>query len=191
MDSQDPNLELPISNITDRFSAINLSVDDDFTFAVSFPAISDDIAPPFPLFNRELLSDLNPSPNPMELRSGSASSASSSSSIELDEDNYCAWNGNRARKRSASTGSGSGVESGSKSRWRKMLEWKRSVSDGKDRFGNVNAGSSLKSDSGRNGKKTDRKEMDLVTAHKLFYGKETKNEKKTFLPYRKQLVGLW
>lgn len=196
--------------------------DGEFEFSVGPPAANsgdpaDDIfsngriLPVYPVFNRDLLSSKpDPDPDPVTLRSGSTSSTSSAESVEIDAPagTYCAWaprsapqSPDRAAcKKSSSTGSGSGSGSATSRRWRvrDLVGGRRSHSDGKEKFAllssNGNAGSDPKPKADPNRKPA--KEMDLITAHRLFYGKdraaaEKGNGRRSFLPYRPELVGLF
>ncbi|XP_074581117.1 uncharacterized protein LOC141837640 [Curcuma longa] len=179
------------------------------------------ILPVYPVFDRDLL----PGPDTEEDAEAAADMAEQiplrklllqdlappiPSSTEVPEaaGEFCAWTANRCRK-SASTGSSR--------RWRlRDLMMGRSHSDGKEKFvfleaeppapttaaakeKKASAGASpAKTESRKSAKKAMRvAEMDMATAHRLFYAKGTGSEQavkapqRSFLPYRQELYGLF
>ncbi|XP_072985449.1 uncharacterized protein [Typha latifolia] len=128
----------------------------------------------------------------------SASTSSSSEAAEAGE--YCEWSPERCRK-SASTGSVPRL------RIRDFLAEMRNHSDGKKKFGfletttnpkpKANAADINKKASNSKDKKTVT-ELDMVTAHRLYYGKlggggaggkGANGARRSFLPYRQELFG--
>jgi hypothetical protein len=144
---------------------------------------------------------------------GSTSSSSSSATADLDgadPDSYCVWTPGasasaasspaRSPRKSGSTGSLSG--------WRRVsqLVVGRSHSDGRDKFRFLSAPASPARDreqqqpkgkpvTGRKGKDKAGTEVDTVAAsHRMFYGSAKPGPgaaRRTFLPYRQDLVGLF
>ncbi|WOL02919.1 hypothetical protein Cni_G11638 [Canna indica] len=178
------------------------------------------ILPAYPVFDRDLLllphSDAEErklaaeTPDVAEkiplgrllLEEKEASSGSSSEAPETAGE-YCAWVPADRCKKSASTGSSL--------RWRlRDLMVGRSHSDGKEKFvfleaappakektANAGPNAAKTAAPGKGAKKPVRvAEMDVVTAHRLFYGKGTsdkavKGPRRSFLPYRQELFGLF
>lgn len=202
----------------DKFPAVDNESDgeDDFEFAFAAPAdypadsAADEvfsagrILPVYPVFNRNLLLDpdqRNAIADPAKLRSGSTSSTSS----EETEEKFCPWNPRSAPQSPdrclKSSSAGSGAATGSSRRWRlRDLMARRSRSDGKEKLSYValekeqspkpNPNPNSKKE-GEGGKKK-AKEMDLITAHRLFYGKEsTAKGGRAYLPHRSGPAGLF
>ncbi|XP_010936729.1 uncharacterized protein [Elaeis guineensis] len=214
--------QIPPGDRPDEESADdNDSSDDfDFTFAVRDPvadaSITADeifsngrILPAYPVFDRSLFHSTVGEPA-TEAEEGLplrrlVEDQSPSSSEAVGE--YCAWSPRSAPqtpercKKSASTGSGR--------RWRlRDLVVGRSHSDGKEKFVFIAASPSPPSmDKTKNphanpkaanapAKKGGRAtELDLVTTHRLYYGKgngeKVKGGRRSFLPYRQELIGLF
>ncbi|KAG1366301.1 hypothetical protein COCNU_13G000910 [Cocos nucifera] len=179
---------------------------DDFEFAFAArdpeaePSITADeifsngrILPSYPVFDRNLL--LSPA---AETERSSSSSASSEAEAAVGE--YCVWSRRSAEqcKKSASTGS-------TARRWRlRDLMAGRSHSDGKEKFvflaaddkthnPNPNPNPQAAVAAAKKGEKKGARatELDLVTAHRLYYGKgngeNVKGGRRSFLPYRQEL----
>ncbi|KAG6500334.1 uncharacterized protein LOC121994187 [Zingiber officinale] len=177
------------------------------------------ILPVYPLFNRDLLPDPSAEeeaaaadvaeqiPLRQLLLDDPSPSLPSSSEVPEAAGEFCAWTPNRCRK-SASTGTSR--------RWRlRDLMVGRSHSDGKEKFVFLEAAppapslpakekkastgtSAGKAEQGKGAKKAVRvAEMDMVTAHRLFYSKGSGSEqavkgpRRSFLPYRQELYGLF
>ncbi|XP_010936728.1 uncharacterized protein [Elaeis guineensis] len=168
------------------------------------------ILPAYPVFDRSLLLSTVGEPatgveEGVPLRRLVMEDRSSSSFEAVGE--YCAWSPRSAPqtpercKKSASTGSAR--------RWRlRDLVVGRSHSDGKEKFVFIAASPSPPSmDKTKNShanpkaanapaKRAGRAtELDLATAHRLYYGKgngeKVKGGRRSFLPYRQELVGLF
>ncbi|CAM0881812.1 unnamed protein product [Alopecurus aequalis] len=139
---------------------------------------------------------------------GSTSSSSSSSaatdSVDLDgasPDSYCVWTPGaspasspaRSPRKSGSTGSLSG--------WRRVSELVlgRSHSDGRDKFRFLSAPPSPAREqpkgepTGRKGKAVSTEVDTVAASHRMFYGAKASPgaARRTFLPYRQDLVGLF
>ncbi|XP_072994213.1 uncharacterized protein [Typha latifolia] len=143
----------------------------------------------------------------LEERNSSITSTSTPSDVggELDLDGvppetYCVWTPGSvppSPERCQKSGS-----TGSLVRWRRIsdLVIRRSHSDGKEKFVFLAANGERKKKNeekeakgkGKGGKVT---EVDVVTAHRVYYGKTTKGGgrggRQSFLPYRQDLVGLF
>ncbi|XP_072965729.1 uncharacterized protein [Typha angustifolia] len=195
--------------------------DDDFEFAIvarepdgdpSITAAGGWMFPVYPVFNRDLLANDSTSTT----RSGSISSTSSEADELAAAAEHCVWSPRPAEhcdwsprpaaqapercQKSASTGSSR--------RWRiRDLMVGRSHSDGKEKFAFLGSHSQEKEKSpNRNptatadtkGAKKGKKgttEMDMVTAHRLYYSKvgggQRQGGRRSFLPYRQDLVGFF
>nr|XP_010940051.1 uncharacterized protein LOC105058729 [Elaeis guineensis] len=154
------------------------------------------ILPSYPVFDRNLL--LSPA---AEMERSSSSSASSEAEAVVGE--YCVWSRASAEqcKKSASTGS-----TAQRGRLRDLMAG-RSHSDGKEKFVFLaaddktrNPNPNPQAQAAVATKKGEKKgaratELDLVTAHRLFYGKgneeKVKGGRRSFLPYRQELFGLF
>ncbi|KAM0944256.1 hypothetical protein DsansV1_C11g0106891 [Dioscorea sansibarensis] len=169
---------------------------------------SDRIHPVFPLFGRPLspttaAADLEPETRIsmqrllIEERDSLPASTSSSECDELEsipDSAYCPWSPEKQR-RSASAG-------GSR-RWRLMdLVEGRSRSDGNKRFVHMPPEEKDKKPTSRASKEGEKKpkvgkvtELDMVTAHKLYYSKKggegMKAGHKSSLPYRPEFIGFF
>ncbi|XP_074559057.1 uncharacterized protein LOC141814998 [Curcuma longa] len=177
------------------------------------------ILPVYPLFNRDLLPDPSAEeeteaadvaeqiPLRQLLLDDPSPSLPSSSEVPEAAGEFCAWTPNLGKK-SASTGTSR--------RWRlRNLMVGRSQSDGKEKFVFLEAAppapplpakekaastgtSASKAEQGKGTKKAVRvAEMDMATAHRLYYSKGTGSEqavkgpRRSFVPYRQELYGLF
>jgi Protein of unknown function (DUF1645) len=147
----------------------------------------------------------------VEERNSSIGSTSSSSSMaEMAElegipaDSYCVWTpGSVPQSPTRCHKSGS---TGSLVKWKKIsdLVLGRSQSDGKEKFVFLSTKGNAKEEKkeeekdkgkkkGKGGKVTT--EVDAITAHRIFYGSKSGNNaaspRKSFLPYKQDLVGLF
>ncbi|KAL0924545.1 hypothetical protein M5K25_005383 [Dendrobium thyrsiflorum] len=203
--------------------------DDNFEFAFmvgnqeTHPSITADeifsegrIRPIYPVFNRDLLlaDDVEKSCRQpllqllIEDRDASISHASSSLGHDLEgipTASYCVWKPGSAQSpgtvpKSSSTGS---------SRRRRIRDFVvgRSHSDGKEKFMFLAAEEKksiekeMTADEGkRKGKEKKATELDLLTAHRIFYGKSGNGStarsgyatgRKSYLPYKPEIVGFF
>lgn len=173
------------------------------------------IRPVFPLFGRPLsptgdaptaaVADLEPETRIsmqkllMEERDSLPASTSSSECDELEslpDTTYCPWSPEKQRRSSSAGGS---------RRWRLMdLVDGRSRSDGNKRFVRMppeqkdkkpTSTSSAPKDGEKKPKASKVTELDMVTAHKLYYSKKggdvTKTGRKSLLPYRPEFIGFF
>lgn len=134
---------------------------------------------------------------------GSTSSSSSTAEVDLEgipAESYCLWTPGSAPQspiRCHKSGS-----TGSLVKWKKIsdLVLGRSQSDGKEKFVFLSAKGNAKQEEkekkkGKGGKVTT--EVDTVTAHRMYYGNKSgmgngvAGPRKSFLPYRRDLVGLF
>uniref|UniRef100_A0ACD5VYP4 Uncharacterized protein n=1 Tax=Avena sativa TaxID=4498 RepID=A0ACD5VYP4_AVESA len=139
---------------------------------------------------------------------GSTSSSCSSAatdSADLDgvsPDSYCVWTPGRSAASSPAQSPRKSGSTGSLSGWRRVsqLVIGRSHSDGRDKFGFFSAPPSPAREKQTKGKPTGRKGkaatvVDTVAAtHRMFYGGAKASPgaaRRTFLPYRQDLVGLF
>ncbi|KAJ6792841.1 proline-rich receptor-like protein kinase PERK7 [Iris pallida] len=191
MSEQNPNLKSGDGIHSD-------SEDDDFEFEFAVTGGDDTHPEPavYPVFDRSLLLDPHPIAPLSDLRSGSNSSSSSSSSATGDDDglpagSYCAWSPSSPDrwKKSSSTGSAALGSSASRRFRLKDLVSGRSRSDGKEKFAFMkpNPNPNLR----REKKDVKPGEMDLLTAHRLFYGEKGVKGGRAYLPQRPGSVGLF
>ncbi|XP_078151582.1 uncharacterized protein LOC144546870 [Carex rostrata] len=138
---------------------------------------------------------------------GSTSSSSSTADVDLEgipAESYCLWNPGSAPQspiRCHKSGS-----TGSLVKWKKIsdLVLGRSQSDGKEKFVFLSAKGNAKQEEkekekekkkGKGGKVAT--EVDTITAHRMYYGNKSgmgngvAGPRKSFLPYRQDLVGLF
>nr|BAJ98210.1 predicted protein [Hordeum vulgare subsp. vulgare] len=173
------------------------------------------IRPFYPVFGRAFDDAHAPGRRPLgrlfleEARNSSVGSTSSSSSsaatdaADLDgasPDSYCLWTPGASAASSPARSPRKSGSTGSLSRWRRVSELVvgRSHSDGKDKFRFLSAPPSPARDQPK-GKPRGRDskggtELDTVAAsHRMFYGAKASPgaARRTFLPYRQDLVGLF
>uniref|UniRef100_A0ACD5VL97 Uncharacterized protein n=1 Tax=Avena sativa TaxID=4498 RepID=A0ACD5VL97_AVESA len=139
---------------------------------------------------------------------GSTSSSSSSvatDSVDLDglsPDSYCVWTPGRSAASSPARSPRKSGSTGSLSGWRRVSQLLigRSHSDGRDKFGFLSAPPSPAREQQPKGKPTGRKSKAATVAntvaasHRMFYGGGKASpgaSRRTFLPYRQDLVGLF
>jgi Protein of unknown function (DUF1645) len=146
----------------------------------------------------------------VEERNSSIGSTSSSSStaemVELEgipDDSYCVWTpGSVPQSPTRCSKSGS---TGSLVKWKKISDivLGRSQSDGKEKFVFLSAKGNAKEKAKEKEKGKKKKggkvttEVDTITAHRIFYGSKSgagnnaASPRKSFLPYKQDLVGLF
>lgn len=140
---------------------------------------------------------------------GSTSSSSSTAEVDLEgipAESYCLWTpGSAPQTPTRCHKSGS---TGSLVKWKKIsdLVLGRSQSDGKEKFVFISANGNEKQEkkdkekekrkkNGKGGKVTT--EVDTITAHRMYYGNKSgmgngvAGPRKSFLPYKQDLVGLF
>lgn len=201
-DNSEDEFEFP-SVTRDQAVPVHYPIYPVFGRSVISPPASPDLDAPVRLPLRKLLVE--------ERNSSVGSTSSSSSTAEIDlegipAESYCLWTPASAPQSPARYKSGS---TGSLVKWKKIsdLVLGRSQSDGKEKFVFLSAkGNATKEEKDQKEKVKGKKkakggkattEVDTVTAHRIFYGSKSgagnnvAGPRKSFLPYKQDLVGLF